>query len=346
MPVDFRDRDDFRLLVDLLFGGEVPDEIPPSVFRLASEAMVLEVVAARPEVRKKSAVARNAYLAQAAIGSLRLAELTEIAVAMGNHGIEIVPQKGMAYGLMFESGGPVRAMADIDLLVKERDYAKTGAIMERLGYQEMFAKPIAHAGGHHERQFVRDGRLVEIHRAFLRGRRISVDYDALWERTRPVEKDGIRCRMMCPEDTLLYHCFHWGMHEFALGGLRSAWEMRRLIVEDGAHLETCARRAREWGVLRIFWCAARIMEEVEPRPAAGYGRPLADMLAPAPGVRFALERFVVGPSVELLVRPGLLPRPVQLFRKALLVDRLLVALSYLWWYGKALLEVRRDGRTW
>jgi hypothetical protein len=59
------------------------------------------------------------------------------------------------------------------------------------------------------------------------------------------------------------------------------------------------------------------------------------MFEPAMPVRFALDRLVVVPSIELLAIPEPLPRTVQLFRKALLVDRLSNAVSYLAWYAKA-----------
>jgi hypothetical protein len=281
---------------------------------------------------------------------------------MGERGIDIVPLKGMAYGLMFERGGPIRPMADIDLLVRAADYQTAGEMMAGLGYEEVFQDPLSQAAGQHERQFVRDGRLVEVHRAFLRGRRITVDYDALWARTIPLDRDGVSCRRMSPEDTLLYHCFHMGMHEFALGGLRAVWELRRLILEDRPDLPACARRAREWETMRITWCALRLLQSCFPRtmhearramhPATNCTRSIrwCDMrdgfaslrreLTPSPPLRILLEKFVIAPSIPLLTSPGPLPRPVQLLRKALLVDRTAGAVSYLLWYLKSNARLR------
>lgn len=289
----------------------------------------------------------------AALGALRLKEFAELAAALREKGIDAIPQKGMAYGLMFERGGPVRHMADIDLLVRERDFARSGEVMKGLGYREEFPKPIARAPGHHERCFVRSGRLVEIHRAFLRGRRITVDYDALWRRALPLEKEGIFCLRLDADDTFLYHCFHFGMHEFAIGGLQAVWEARRLLLEDGPELEPCARRAREWGVSRAVWCSLRLLEICFPKPArrkidgsTGSGREKFDgetfspsawrsAFEPAWPMNELLENLVVRPSLDLLVNPAPLPRPVQLLRKALLVDSLRNAASYLAWYLRA-----------
>ena len=328
---------DLKLLLGILAGEEVPAEIPEAVVDLAERAMVLEVIAAREEVRAISERAHKAYLSQAALGALRLKELKEIAEAMAEAGIEIMVQKGMAYGLMFETGGPTRAMADIDLLVRDTDYQKTGAVMHGLGYEEGFAKQIAHAKGHHERQFTREGRLVEIHRAFLRGRRITVDYDALWQRAETIDTDGVHCLRMSAEDTFVYHCFHWGMHEFVLAGLRSAWEARRLCIEDGPDMRLAALRAKEWGTARTNWCAMRITNWCFEDT---FSKDMLAMFEPQQVVKPLLEKYVIEPSIESLTDPGFLPRHVQLFRKALLVDSLKNAASYLLWYAGAMVETR------
>ena len=49
---------------------------------------------------------------------------------------------------------------------------------------------------------------------------------------------------------------------------------------------------------------------------------------------------VVQPSLALIKKPDLLPRPVQLFRKALLVDRPLGAVGYLFGWCRAALNSR------
>jgi len=280
---------------------------------------------------------------------------------MSEKGIEVIPQKGMAYGLMLERGGPVRQMADIDVLVRNSDYSRAGEVMLSLGYEEIFTDDLARSPGHHERQFVRGDSLVEIHRAFLRGRRITVDYDALWSRALPLEKDGVRCLRLDADDTFLYHCFHFAMHEFAIGGMRAVWEMRRLVLEDGPELDACLARARHWGTVRATWCSLRLLEVCFPEPAprtidgsTGSGREHLDGQEFAPArwrqqfggmiplpVRLALERLVVQPSLEKLLHPGFLPRPVQLLRKALLVDSLANALAYLAWYGRAMVSTGR-----
>jgi hypothetical protein len=55
--------------------------------------------------------------------------------------------------------------------------------------------------------------------------------------------------------------------------------------------------------------------------------------APLPGIRALLDSQVVEPSMALLTDPVPLPRAIQIFRKAPLVERPLGAASYaLWWF--------------
>jgi hypothetical protein len=314
-------------LCGLLLDGGLPRRVPLGMVAAAERGRVLSVLAGREGAR--GALGEEAYrgfLAEAAVGALRLREFREIVGAMGELGISVIPLKGMAYGLMFEAGGPLRAMADIDLLVKEEDYLGAGEVMVSLGYHEEFPDPLSHLPGHHERQFVKDGRLVEVHRYFLRGRRISVDYDGVWGRALELQSDGVLCLRLSAEDTLLYHCFHMGMHEFAIGGLMSVWELRRLILEDRPDLRACEERARGWGTEKITWCAFRLLECCFHENLRFH--------SPSLPFRIALERLVIEPSLPLLLSPGLLPRPVQLLRKGLLVDSPLRAASYLSWYLK------------
>ena len=171
--------------------------------------------------------------------------------------------KGMAYGLMFERGGPVRAMGDMDLLLRGEDFAQAIGVMQALGFERFYPTPVSHHAEHHEAAF-RDGEhMVEIHRAFLPDARLGVDYAGLWQRVRPAGEQCAGCWLLGAEDTLCYHCFHMGMHEFTQG-LRPVWELRRLLLEDGPDLAAAAERARGWGTAGMTWCALRLCQVCFP----------------------------------------------------------------------------------
>lgn len=80
---------------------------------------------------------------------------------------------------------------------------------------------------------------------------------------RPVGEQCAGCWLLGAEDTLCYHCFHMGMHEFTQG-LRPVWELRRLLLEDGPDLAAAAERARGWGTAGMTWCALRLCQVCFP----------------------------------------------------------------------------------
>ncbi len=301
-------------------------ELTDSLLQLAARAGVLHVLASDNDFRKNLGSYSAEYMATAALGALKLENLREISCSMDRHGLEIMPIKGMAYALMFGSGGPTRPMADVDFLVRERDFSNAVEVMKDLGYEERYFSRASRSTNHNELAFVRNGQLVEIHRAFVVRGRISVDYESLFARSKPMESEGIKCRIMSPEDSFLYHCFHMGLHEFAVGGLRTVVELLDLLEKYPPDMELATRRAKVWGTCRITWCAMRIARTCMP----GKIDPAwVESFAPGVLVRSLLQHLVVTPSLELMFSPGKLPRPVQLMRKALLLDRSYLAPGYL-----------------
>jgi hypothetical protein len=317
-----------------LLAGEEAGPVPAEVAAAARAAGVLDVLASRPGLRARlpGADGAEAFLQAAALGALRLRALQRLTETLEAAGIPVIALKGMAYALMFESGGPTRAMADTDLLVPEAQYEQACRLVAGLGYQEHVPKPLAQAPGYHERAFrgpAREGGLLlEVHRRFLPGRRVAVDYHGLWARSAPAGAECPACRLLGDEDAFLYHALHMGAHEFT-HGLRPVWELRRLLVLRRPDLAAAARGARAWGTLRMSWCALRLLDLCFPGALCP-----ADLarFAPRAPVRALLERLVVGPSIALLAQPGPLPRAEQLLRKSLLVERPIGALSYLGWY--------------
>jgi len=340
----------------LLSGEESPKgEIPPGIIEAAKKAGVLDLLGRDSAVRAALGKEGSAFLYQAVLGSTNLKELKHISETLAENKIPVIALKGMAYALMFEKGGPTRSMADIDLLVSEEHYEEACRLVMDQGYRELdIDQPMSrNIEQYHERAFVKGDVMFEVHQRFLPGERIAVDYQGLWKRTRPTGDECPDCRLLGPEDTFLYHCFHMGMHEF-LYGLRPVWELRRLILLDKPDLEISARRAREWGTLSMTWCSLRLLEICFPGTLKE-----DDMKRFAPVVPRArmLERFIVQPSIELLQnssndrrpptaasgpygptarrdRSKRMTRKIQLFRKALMVDRPVGAVKYFLLWAK------------
>lgn len=319
---------DFCQLCDVLSGKNRLSKLSKETVDLAQRLGVLDALVANQNVRKRLGKQREAFLSQTTLGALHLKEMRYIADAFNTRGIPLAPLKGMAYALMFDSGGPKRSMADIDLLVPSRCYEEACCVMGKLGYQETHPTRISLSPEYHERLFFKNRQLVEVHQCFLPIRRLSVNYENLWAQTIPMEKDGVSCRRLSPEDTFLYHCLHMGIHEFTIG-FRPIWELYRLITIDKPDLSLAANRAREWKALRMVWCALQLFVCCFPQVLSKYKQRLFEPSLP---IRSILRHFVIDPSISLLEYPGQLPRHVQLFRKALLMDSPANGLFYTWWY--------------
>ena len=335
-------RSSVKEVARVLVTGKGPSVLSnASLESLADRSGVLDLLGSRKELAGTFPRARQVFLAQAAMGMGRLGFFREVVAALAESYIEVMPIKGMAYALMFERGGPVRHMADIDILVRQNDFERAAGVLAALGYEEVFSGVRVGTRLHNERQFVKNDQLVELHRAFLPPGRVDIDYDGIWERSLPLEQDGVRCRRLDREDTFLYHCFHFAMHEFAVAGLRHVIELDRLVHQDGPDIELAAVRARQWGIRRMVWCALRLYRECLPEriPAEQ-----VDRFRPAVPVAAVLERLVIEPSLSVLLEPGPLPRPVQLLRKFLMVDRIDLGAKYFLWYLAAELEGRWRGR--
>ncbi|HOX43457.1 MAG TPA: nucleotidyltransferase family protein [Myxococcota bacterium] len=315
-------------LCSLLSSSSPPPHISPDLIEFAERAGVLDVLAGRPGMRRLVGDAAEAYMTQAALGALRLQELRRLAGALSGAGVPVMPLKGMAYALLFEPGGPSRAMADTDLLVPEPAYRTACDVLLGHGYAEV-ETALSRAPGYHERAFRGPhGLLVEIHRRFLPGGRLAIDYPGLWARSRPAGAECGDCRLLSPEDGFLHHALHMGVHEYVMG-LRPVWELWRLLRQDPPDLEVAAGRARAWGSRGMTWCALRLLEECFPGtvspPDLARFRPVAPRA-------LALERLVVRPSIDLLSNPGPLTRGTQLLRKGLLLERPIGGIAYLAWW--------------
>jgi hypothetical protein len=345
----------FQDLLRLLSGEKaLRGEVPSEVIEAAKKAGVLDLLGRDPALRAALGKNGQTFLYHAVLGSASLRELEHLAEILAEKKIPLVTLKGMAYALMFEKGGPTRSMADIDLLVPEECYKEACRLVLEQGYRELVPNhPMSkHREQYNERTFVKGEVVFDLHQRFLIGERIAVDYKGLWERTRPAGDECPDCRLLGPEDTFLYHCFHMGFHEF-IHGLRPVWELRRLLLLDRPDLAIAARRAREWGIQSMTWCSLRLLEICFPENIGSeftvHGSQLKikskeiivkkseiDLFKPIMPRARVLERSVIRPSLLLLQNPDpkLMPRHIQLFRKALMVDRPVGAVKYFLLWAK------------
>ncbi|MGV8042264.1 MAG: nucleotidyltransferase family protein [Thermoanaerobaculaceae bacterium] len=266
-------------------------------------------------------------LKRAGLGLIALEELRSISSAFTLAGVPLVVLKGMAYALMFERGGPTRAMADMDLLVRHEDFAKAEELLATLDYDREPEAMMLPERLRHESALTNGRVRVELHRGFASDPRQRVDHTGLMARAVPAGPDCPGVLRLAPEDTVLHHCLHMAEHLYRQG-LRPVWELRRLLLLAPPDLDAVARRAEAWGLRRTMWCALRLLELCFPGTldAATSER----FALPAP-VQWLLERQVVRPAAARLVDRPFIRRPARIWKWMLLVDRWRDRARYLVW---------------
>lgn len=126
-----------------------------------------------------------------------------------------------------------RQMADLDILVRDRDRAEAGKILRQLGYQYL-PDPYDHQDDYQKPPYM----CVELHRSLVQGDCAYKEYGRdIWERVIPVEgRQG--CFRMDINDYYVFHLIHFAKHYFAKGsGIRSVLDIYIFLQKYGKELD-------------------------------------------------------------------------------------------------------------
>jgi len=239
-----------------------PKKISPEIIEIARTTGVLDILGSNPALRQNKEI-RKYYMASAVLGAKKLEEFRIIANEFNKAGIPFAPLKGMAYGLMFENGGPTRSMCDIDILVPPWFFKKACHTLATLGYKGNYDIRSFISPGHNEIALTKKDSNIDLHKKFSPPITLNFDYKEIWDRVITIEKEGIKFFRLSEEDNFLFHVIHIANHRF-LNTLRGFFEMRTIIIKDKPDFRVCSLRAKEWGCQNIVWCVIRIFEELFP----------------------------------------------------------------------------------
>jgi len=137
------------------------------------------------------------------------AELESLLQDFAEHGIEVLPLKGPALGLALYGDAALRGSNDIDLLVHRDDFPRADALLLLRGFAAL--------GGpsEHDRRFLRDGLLIELHFELDDPRFFPFNIDGIWSRSRRADFRGNPARAMSNGDLVLYLSAHGLKHGFS-----------------------------------------------------------------------------------------------------------------------------------
>ena len=230
-----------------------------------------------------------------------LAEFRAVGEFLVRERIPYVLLKGAAYLVDLYDDPGKRALTDIDVLLKPGDARRVARHLAGSGYDgsvdpwypEWRRLEMVRSGGTRCR--------FEFHWQLGLAPRLYIDQNALWDGTREGRLEGIPCRLLGPEDAILFHVGHLADHYY---GPTLKWiiDLRKMLSQWRPDPVDLATRAAKWRVRVAFYLALRHMEKIFPDEVP---RDLMTRIEPGPVRRAMLARLLSNSPAELMdVDPG------------------------------------------
>jgi hypothetical protein len=199
--------------------------------------------------------------------------------ALGEDGIEAIVLKGSAFAHAFYPDPAWRAFGDLDLMVRGEDLARTGAVLERLG----FARTLPEPREGFDRRFgtgaiyrIAGGIEVDLHRTLVTGPfGLWIRPEELFDATETFDLGGRSLRRLDATTAFLHACVH-----AALGALPPLLMPLRDLVQI-AHTghpdwDSVTTLARRWRLGPVMGHALKAAFDVLGATAAPEVQPLMD----------------------------------------------------------------------
>ena len=223
---------------------------------------------------------REAYCMSGLRNAALFADLRAALSGLGARGVGVIVLKGAYLAEHVYADPALRAMADIDLLVRGSDWDAAAAVLAELGYSPAGEVRGVPGSEHHELAFLKPGATpIELHWTVERpAAPVSVDVEGLWARSVPVTCAGVAARRLGAADLLVHLCLHAAYHhgwgEGFPGGLplRALFDISVSIVALRRELDwdRVAEIANRGGMGPYVYCALLVVRELTgaPVPAA------------------------------------------------------------------------------
>ncbi len=203
----------------------------------------------------------------------RTRELLQILALLEDNGVPAIPFKGPTLAIQAYGDLRLRQFADLDILIRQRDFPMARELMISQGYlpskafgnlQEIASYPYR---GHHEyRMFNPGGQLVELEWQVLQlPFAFPPQPDAWWNELSQLQVAGRTVRCLSPQHLLLILCVHGSKHLWE----RLIWlcDIAELVARDPAiEWKPLLENARSLGALRMLLLGLALAQSLLDAP--------------------------------------------------------------------------------
>lgn len=245
---------------------------------------------------------RNGYLQSAGRNTHLYHDLGKILGRLQQHGIPVIALKGAHLAIAAYRNIALRPMADIDLLVHQRDLPGVQAVLVELGYAaskgEIFS---AHEQLPAYRK--KDSICVEVHFNITEPPfSCRVDVDKLFDRARPFLIEGTAALSLCPEDILIHLCMHASYHHGFDNGILPLFDIATVVEHYEGEIDwgEVFRRSEEWGVAKCVCLTLSLAETVAGVSIPGKSRVGMDVCSDDFNAKTAAEELLFGQGTRIM----------------------------------------------
>jgi hypothetical protein len=194
-------------------------------------------------------------------------ELSQVLTMLRESGIPVIVLKGAHLAQVVYPSIALRAMQDVDLLVRESDLARVEGILLEMGCtpfeEDDSANPeLCTHHGYHTPEY---GVPIEVHwDLVLVDSPFTLSVDDLWARAQTATIADTRATVLSPEDLLLYLGLHVAYRHVFEVGLKPFYDVLQVIRHYGDALDwqVIEQRAREWGADLCLYLTLRLAREL------------------------------------------------------------------------------------
>jgi len=199
--------------------------------------------------------------------------LSEVLKQLQRGGIDVIVLKGAYLAKTVYQSQALRAIGDIDLLVKKADLGQAEKILLEMGYGPTERPSIkAQCADHHLVPFTKKGAFrIEIHWTLIKPKEpFKIMLDSLWEQARPFTIKDIQVLSLSPEDLLFHLCIHTA-YQNSFFGIRFLCDIHNTIRYHEIDWDILFHRAHQWKGEKVVylvlylardWLAASVPEKV------------------------------------------------------------------------------------